>query len=63
MPSGARSWTVAVVMLAALMASLNAAVTLDAGATAGASGAGSRVVTVGGVVSGPVFVSNATSTQ
>ena len=50
-------------MLAAVIASLKVAVTFAAGRDASASGAGSRPVTVGAVVSGPVSVSNTTSTQ
>ena len=50
-------------MLAALMPSLKTVVTVPAGATPTASGAGSRVVIVGGLTSGPVSVSTTTSTQ
>ena len=50
-------------MLAAAMASLNEAVTLAVAETPSALAAGRRPVIVGAVVSGPVFVSNTTSTQ
>ena len=50
-------------MLAWFIDSLKLALTLVAAGTASASGAGRRPVTVGGVVSGAVVVSNTTSTQ
>jgi hypothetical protein len=62
-PDGSRSRKVLGSMVAWFIDSLKLALTLVAAGTASASGAGRRPVTVGGVVSGAVVVSNTTSTQ
>ena len=60
---GSRSSKVVPLIVAAFIASLNVAVTFEPVAMPLAPLAGVVVVTVGGVVSGPTFVMNTTSTR